>query len=120
MSLPPPPPQAELDPARHYLTQQKFESGPNGTILRWLPIPLDEAAHEARENMETGDAAAGKPLADGIVVIPPGRAAAISGLLEDLSQRLKPGTETGPVQSDGTYSALARELSDYLHRLASP
>jgi hypothetical protein len=120
MSLPPPPPRAELDAARHYLASQKFETGPNATILRWLPIPLDEAAQEARENLETGAEAAGKPLGDGIVVIPPGHASAIAGLLEDLAQRLKPGVDAGPIQSDGSYSALARELSNYMHRLANP
>lgn len=112
--------QPDLDPARHWLTRPRLEETPDGTG-RFVPITLDEAAGNARDQLETGADDTGRPLnAAGIVVIPPGRAAAIAGLLDDLAKRLKPGTQVGPIQSNGDYSKVARELADYLHHLANP
>lgn len=41
-------------------------------------------------------------------------------VLEDLALRLRPGLEVGPIRSDGSFSALARELADYMRRLSNP
>ncbi len=108
------------DPARHWLVYPQFESNPDGGGS-FRPITLDEAAAKIREGLEAGDADTGRASnAADIVVLPPGRATVIAGLLEDLALRLRPGLEVGPIDSDGSFSALARELADYMHRLANP
>ncbi len=114
------PPHPDLDPTRHWLVYPQYESTPDGAG-RFQPITLDQAAGTSRESLETGDADTGRVRnsAD-IVVIPPGRATVIAGLLEELALRLRPGLEVGPIRSDGSFSALARELAEYMHRLANP
>lgn len=108
------------DPARHWLVYPQFEPAPDGGGS-FRPITLDEAAARSRESLETGDADTGRVRnAADIVVVPPGRATVIAGLLEDLALRLRPGLEVGPIRSDGSFSALARELADYMRRLSNP
>jgi hypothetical protein len=114
------PPKPELDPARHWLVYSQYEETPDG-VGRFRPITLDEAASRGQEVLETGSDDTGKPLnRSGIVVLPAGRATTIAGLLEELSLRLRPGLEVGPIQSDGSISDLARELAEYMDRLANP
>ena len=85
------------------------------------PIPLDEAAAEWRALVESGRAkepSVKNQPPNGVVVISPGRAWVIAGLVEELSKRFEPGLAVGPIESDGSISRLAKELADDLRHRA--
>ena len=112
----------ELDPTRHLLIYPEYRREPDDTTTV-RPIPLDNAAAEWRAAVEsasvTEPSATNQPP-NGVVVISPGRAWVIAGLVDELSRRLRPGLSVGPIQSDGSLSRLAKELADDLNRRARP
>jgi hypothetical protein len=122
MTVPPPDltlPRPHLDPRRHLLIYPAYDRQPDGTVTV-RPIPLDEAAAEWRASVESSRAkepSVKNQPPNGVVVISPGRAWVIAGLVEELSKRLEPGLAVGPIESDGSISRLAKELADDLvHR----
>jgi hypothetical protein len=110
------PPKPYLDPARHLLSHTRLEETASGS-RQFRPISLDEEAWDARQLVEAGlDAEAGRRPARGVVVISVNRALAVSRLVEELSLRLAPGLAVGPIESNGSLSQLAEELSRDLYR----
>lgn len=112
------PPKPELDPTTHLLTGPVLEGPDDGPY--WRPVPLDELAAKGRKLLASGADFDSRPYRASreIIAISPGRASIIADLLEELSVRLRPGTEVGPIRSDGSLSALALELSDDMMRRA--
>lgn len=107
-------PEPELDPTVHKLTGPILD-GPQGAE-HFRPVTLDEAAATARDRLTSGADFDFQPNlgSRNLIAISPARARVIADLLEELSLRTRPGTEIGPIRSDGSISALARELYEYL------
>ncbi|MBO3743215.1 hypothetical protein [Actinoplanes flavus] len=110
-------PHAHSDPARHLLTQAHFRRLPDGTQQR-IPITLDEAATSFTELIEAGRPAEVRldpdEDRDKVAAFSRQRAKVIATLLDELSRRLAPGFEAGPVQSDGSLGELAARTAWHL------
>jgi hypothetical protein len=113
------------DPTRHLLSSFSYERRPDGTKLR-TPVGLVEAAAGWAAAVDAGrgkDAFIG--LADDETRVAPsptvafsrGRAVVISELLMELSARLRPGLQVGPLAVDDSPSLVAREMAAHLRSL---
>jgi hypothetical protein len=115
-------PMPELDPTRDLLIYPEHRHEPDDTTTV-RPIPLDDAAAVWRTALESASATEPSPTdqpPNGVVVISPGRAWVIAGLVDELSRRLRPGLTVGPIPSDGSLSRLAKALADDPNRRARP
>ncbi|QIS17793.1 hypothetical protein [Nocardia terpenica] len=94
-----------LDPARHYLSQQKYVG------KQAVPIALDQRAADVRERLredrgldEGGDGTAN-------VLLTELQAMAVGGLLLELAERLRPGAAFGPSREGEELAAVVTELA---------
>lgn len=103
-----------VDPARYLLAErwnnQLWYDAEPTSVGSEPPVPLD--AHVARWRQEIAAEAVNEPNPDRTtaVVISQARAQVLAALLRELSTRLRPGLAVGPIQSDGSLSALTEEL----------
>ena len=104
---------AERDPTQHLLIWSDYKRRPDGT-LQVTPIGLDAVARDFAESITKGrpaelelDPNDGNPA----VAFSARRAQVIAALLSELSQRLQPGREVGPIQGDGELSELAARVA---------
>jgi hypothetical protein len=111
-------PNVPRDPTRHFLKEARYERLPDGTEVVH-PVTLEAAAADLRRTVDAEDTVAlgieFPEEGDKVIAISKARALAIAALLGELSLRLRPGREVGPIQSDDSLSRLAHEVARHLH-----
>ncbi|QDY10447.1 hypothetical protein FJK98_27620 [Micromonospora sp. HM134] len=113
LSVPVPP----ADPTRELLIWPDYQRDGSGrTTAR--RVGLDEKAAQWRATVDAGRGTEERlgRAAPGLVSMSSARGLVVASMLRELAARVRPGFSCGPVRSDGSLSALARELADDLRR----
>lgn len=113
-----PVPDGPIDPRSDLLHFRNWLIVPKGSRSA-PPFPLDDAAAMWRQAVESGESPeAGLPDSrlKGGFTMHAGRSHAITQMLQELAERLAPGMEIGPMNTDGAASRLATDLVEDIRR----
>ncbi|BCY11784.1 hypothetical protein [Actinoplanes sp. L3-i22] len=101
------------DPAHDLLVHWDYRRQPDGT-RRKTPISLDGYAADLDRGLAGVREAFDNDWQSGVVAVSHARASAMASLLQELAIRLRPGTDAGPIDSDGTMARTAANLAAFL------
>lgn len=97
------------DPARDLLVYWDYQG------QRKRAIPLDEFGADIDRSMAATRESYDNDFQSGVVAISPARAMVMASLLRELAIRLRPGTDIGPIETEGGLSRTAADLAAFLH-----
>lgn len=110
------------DPARHLVATERWDREPGRGTVR-SPVTLSDAGASWRRVLDSGQATESAidfamdetvSASNATVTLSKERAHAIAALLHEFAVRVEPGSATGPIQADDSFSRVAADLADSL------